>query len=132
MTEFTALLSSHTRDTEVYEKVLPLAGGAICAPIFREMLLVQNGLWKAAPSEHSNLNLHTHKMASLATHIPGTVPACAPEDSQDAARNKKDVTNKVKEHSVRDALSLRLGGTIQVLTPSGCIDCLTHLMTRAS
>lgn len=31
----------------------------------------------------------------------------------------------MKEHSVRDALSLRLGGTIEVLTPSGCIDCLT-------
>ena len=64
-------------------------------------------------------------MASLATHVRGTSPARAPEDSQEAARKKKDVTNKVKEHSVRDALSSRLGGMIEVLTPTGCIDCLT-------
>lgn len=64
-------------------------------------------------------------MATLATYVRGTSPARAPEDSQETARKKKDVTNKVKEHSVRDALSSRLGGTIEVLTPSGCIDCLT-------
>lgn len=58
MTECCALLSSLTRDTEVYEKFLPLPGGAICAPIFLEMLLGHNGLWKTARSEHSNLNLH--------------------------------------------------------------------------
>lgn len=60
----------------------------------------------------------------MATHVCGTAPARAPALGD--THEKKDVPNKVREHSVRDALSLRLGGTIEVLTPSGCIDCLTE------
>lgn len=49
-------------------------------------------------------------MASLATNIRGAAPT-----SVDTRASKK-----VKEHSVRDALSLRLGGSIEVLTSTGC------------
>ncbi|CAM9207616.1 unnamed protein product, partial [Laminaria digitata] len=42
-----------------------------------------------------------------------------------ASKNKQHVSNKVKEHAIRDALKSRIGGMPEVLTPSGSIDLLT-------
>lgn len=78
-------------------------------------------------------------MASLATHALGAASASVENvarsdecehnsDTQATApvvHKEKDVSIRVKEHSVRDALPERLRGRIEIMTPSGATDVLT-------